>query len=756
MALDYEDPTMRGLLAIAPAALLALASACGGTRSPLKQSTSGTGGSTTSGTTGSTGTTGSATSAGTAGGTLTPGAACSANAQCLSDVCGINGMGRCCRTACSIGDVICGATACDDAGACVYPVGMACGTPSCRGNMLTVSTCNAGGTCAPEIPSPCPSHLVCNSAGSACAPPQATGPCSADDECISGICGAAGTGHCCTNACSTNDATCRAVDCDESGACVYPNDHTPCGLGAGCTGATQTDATTCDGKGTCPPPHTKDCSPYKCGASTCLADCTDDTSCVAGVFCDNKVCCSVTKLSTIRADWVLGSDAVACCGVGTNTPCATINRAMTLIDNAKVQNVTMAATVDGGGGDWDPGSGERYPLVLGWGVELSAPGVFFFDPTDDPRYHTSIFDIAFYSKNDKVGYASIVGSATRQVGVGMNAANNIQTPDISSIAVEANNTLYLANASVNGSASKIESSQAILVNAGATLVAGQDQSGAVTGTVNVGNALGQHATDGFMGIYCASDYASVGCTVKDAPLVGQSALVVQGQEFIDIDAEDFSNVTLTASPVIGAPPSAAGFGNCASKNDGRPAAVLINGPVNFTFKNGTVQCIPTNGFQMATTISGTGGAKVTIDNTIFQNVELAIYASTGTTTVTNSTFQYNVQGVFSDYDGTNNGTIDLSGGGNTIVCSSNVESFWGSTTPGIDVINRSQQVLKADNVAWDTTGPDYFQCDWHLGSCHCNLASCTTSAGSDDMDAVEVGDAGITTTGNVKFDGGCS
>jgi hypothetical protein len=760
-----------------------LLSACSMQGTTTTSATSGGVATTTAGasTTGGSGTTsGSGTSTGgtTTGGGLTPGAACTANGQCLSGVCGINGSGHCCHTACSTTDATCGATACDATGACTYPTGTACGT-SCNGNMLTAKACNASGACTPGAPTPCPNHLACNSSatacvttcvdrtgcvsgyycnGGSCAVPQATGPCTTNDACTSGICGVTGSGHCCTTTCSTTDVTCGASDCNGTGACVYPNNTTPCGAGSSCTGHTQTNATTCDGNGSCAVPQIKDCSPYGCGATACFTTCTDATSCTPGAFCDNSACCSLTKFGSMSVDGLLGSDTAGCCGIGTNAPCQTITKAMVLIDKAKVSSVTITATIDGGGGDWNPDAGEKYPIVLGWGVELKAPGVFFLDPATSPNGppSTSIFDVNFYSPKDTVGFASIVGSAASPVGVGMNAANNAQTDDNSVIAVEASNTLYIANASVNGSDMNPDQQQAFLVTQGASLTLGQDQSGLITGTVHIGNALGNLATDGYSGIICGSDNVSLGCTIQDAPLLGQSALVIQGQHNIDIDAEDFANISLTASPVIGVPPSAAGFLNCPQKDDGAGSTVgiKVNGAVTFTFKNGIVQCIVGPAFQLLA--NGNHQPTLTLDSTTIQNTDLGIYASAGTATVTNSTLHHNAVGVQQDTDGMNNGAIDLGGGGNTVVCSSNVERVGLSgLNPGVDVFNSSTAVLKADKVTWDTAGPDYFQCDSSGSTCSCNHASCTTSAGSDDMDAVEVGDAGITTTGNVKFDGGC-
>ncbi len=431
---------------------------------------------------------------------------------------------------------------------------------------------------------------------------------------------------------------------------------------------------------------------------------------------------------------------------------------MSAIELARAKNVTIRATVGGGGGDW-AALNEVYPIVLGWGVELNAPGVFFLDPHVPGglggQPHIAIFDVDFYSANDTLGYASVVGTATSQIGIGMNGANTRQLWDTSALSVEANNTLYLANASVNGSfANYPYSFVALLVRAGATLIVGQDESSRVTGTVNIGNALGQPATNGSNGIYCGNygTTSLVGCAIKDAPLVDQSALVVQGQALLDIDAEDFSNISLTARPVVGVPPSAAGFGRCPTKIDGSSgnAAVLLNGLATMDFENGTVQCLGGTGFRLVTSPLGNGNPSLTLRSTTIQNTDLGIYASAGTATMADSTLIHNFNGVQQDSDGVNVGTIDLSGGGNTVICSSNQESSLDAGTPGIDVYNTSTENLKADHVAWDTSGPDYFSCNSTLTTCTCNLTACSVGSASDGMDAVESTESfgGISTTHN--------
>jgi hypothetical protein len=502
-------------------------------------------------------------------------------------------------------------------------------------------------------------------------------------------------------------------------------------------------------------------------ATSCATTCTDITSCVSGNFCDapNKACCGpLASGDTLSVDSVLGADG-ACCGLKGNTPCQTITKAMALIDSAQVANVTISVTVNGDVGDWAV-SAETYPITLGWGVELSAPGVYFLDDIsfNNGNGNNEIFDIAQYSKNDTVGYASIVGAAGSQVGIGMDTSGD-QSLDLSSIQVEASQTLYIANASVNGS--NFNFTTAIWVQPGGSLVLGQDQSAGNTGTVNIGNALNNAATDGFDGINCQSDFLSIGCNISDATLTGQSSVVIQGQEDVDLLAYDFSTVSLTSAPVIGIKPAAAGFSQCSGKPDGVQngnfTSVYLSGPVTMTFSNGTVQCLSSTGFLLqGSGVFGNGPPTLTMDSTTIQNTNLGIYASAGTATVTNSTFQFNFGAVQQDQDGNGgNGTIDLSGGGNTVVCSSSVEDAQSTGNEGVDVYNSSTANLAADNVAWDTSGPDYFACTGITSSdtCSCNITTCSNTAPFDGMDAVQNSNfAGnsITTTSNTQSSISCN
>src|SRR5262249_49806241 len=101
---------------------------------------------------------------------------------------------------------------------------------------------------------------------------------------------------------------------------------------------------------------------------------------------------------TVNVDGVTGND-VPFCGIGANRACQTLTFAMRLIDAAQARDVTIHATVNGGGGDWT--SKETYPVTLGWGVELNAPGVFFLDPSP-PRTVHDTFDVNYYAQGDGV------------------------------------------------------------------------------------------------------------------------------------------------------------------------------------------------------------------------------------------------------------------------------------------------------------------------------------------------------------------
>jgi hypothetical protein len=288
------------------------------------------------------------------------------------------------------------------------------------------------------------------------------------------------------------------------------------------------------------------------------------------------------------------------------------------------------------------------------------------------------------------------------------------------------------------------------VAAGASLTLGLDEAQFYPGTVFIGNSLNQTASDGFDGLVCETANQA-GCTITDVPLTG-SSVVIQGQEDSDIVAADYATISLTSAPVIGIPPSDAGFNACPGKPDvsGGGAAVQLDGLATMVFSNGAVQCLSGEGFDLESSSLGT--PTLTVSNSTIQNTETAIYAAAGSATLSGSTIQFNYRGVEQSSDSTHVASIDLSGhldaGMNSVVCSSKQESVQaGVTAPGVCVLNLSSGTLNASNVEWDTPGPDVFLCPG-LSNCTCTASSCTASPGADGMDAVNESVGTITTTGN--------
>jgi hypothetical protein len=129
-----------------------------------------------------------------------------------------------------------------------------------------------------------------------CIPKNSVGPCTANDECSSGICGTTGTGNCCNAMCATG-GVCGATGCDGSGACAYPLAGTACGAGPSCNGTVFTAPGACDGLGTCAGGTATDCaaSGNVCDSVLGCVQCVTDFDCLAvndaGVLtCMNNTC----------------------------------------------------------------------------------------------------------------------------------------------------------------------------------------------------------------------------------------------------------------------------------------------------------------------------------------------------------------------------------------------------------------------------------------------------------------------------------
>ena len=274
---------------------------------------------------------GASTNAGGAGGSVSDGAGgaafladgeeCSSNVECVNGHClpsNTEDGNVCCATDCP--DM--GAASCATNGKCdilggscaLYDAGTPCGDDAtCDAGMHSSMQCQMGA--CEVVSSPCPDGLTCQdetackvecATSADCVSPEAECPagecvqpvgsaCASNDQCMSGICGTEGVGHCCTAACDPVGDPCGAIDCDTSGACVFP--ETACGATASCSNATLT-SDYCDGMGACgrarqtePCPGNLVCE----DADSCFAMCgsndtTGDARCRQGNWCDGTAC----------------------------------------------------------------------------------------------------------------------------------------------------------------------------------------------------------------------------------------------------------------------------------------------------------------------------------------------------------------------------------------------------------------------------------------------------------------------------------
>jgi hypothetical protein len=740
---------------------------------------------------------------GTCAAVLADGTACTANAACLSNVCGVTGTGNCCHMACSTTDLTCGATACSNTGACTYPANTtACGTPSCAGHMLTTSDCSGSGTCTANTPAACPNHLTCANAtmcrttctmttdcasgfwcsGTSCVPVLADGTaCTVNASCSSGVCGVNGSGNCCHAACVTSDGGCGATACDGMGACTYPLAATHCGTDS-CSGSTFTTAA-CNGAGLCVSDGGVGCANnLTClNATSCYGNClfTGNSACAGGNFCDQAApftCCpGIVGGTSLAINNGSGNDT-GCCGYGTAGPCLTLTRGMQLVSGTNSWDagtiVTLNAFINDGGGNW---TGETYPVSLSWGVTLSAPGIYF----NDIGGNAELFDVIL-GAGESAGNQVTLGIANvalnDQVVIGSDNLGTVTTDPIV-INIEANQTLNVLNAQVYEKASGI----GINVQNTASLFLDQKNANSGNADLYLGGALpnGTAVTSAGYGIECLG-------TVNDTSVLLPSAfrsVNSQGQ-YVGIDAEDGCTLSLTNFPFFGTA-SAGGFsgglganGGCTTYPPPDSFGVWANGNgANVTLLGAQFSCFQSSAIYVSWS-SNTGAAPVVVlgtDN--FGDVPLienssrsGVFANAGRVTIQSGKITHNVKGVDveTDFNNNNPNSVILNDGSGTnrnttVVCSSNQETG-GTGNPGVDVYNSSTATVWADFVNWDqwydpnsdttvSNSTDIFWCDTSF-TCQCvvfdsSLATaCINTAGSDDMDVVLVGATDSTPNGS--------
>jgi hypothetical protein len=252
--------------------------------------------------------------------------------------------GVCCNTACAGSCDVCakslGATA--DGACTTAPQGFAgaptCAPYVCTGTSVTCpSACTTASECSPEafcamghcqgtqaLGQACGSNAACASGfcvDGVCCNSACSGECEACDVAESaGTCTpVAGVPHGARPACPTGsaEAPCSAAECDGTtrASCAgFVGSAVSC-LQASCTNGVATLPASCDGKGSCPAPVTKQCAPYVCSGTACKDGCASDDDCASGDRCDTATGMCVAGVTCDGNHTITG-------GNGTTTDCA--------------------------------------------------------------------------------------------------------------------------------------------------------------------------------------------------------------------------------------------------------------------------------------------------------------------------------------------------------------------------------------------------------------------------------------------------
>ncbi|MGE3674786.1 MAG: MYXO-CTERM sorting domain-containing protein, partial [Polyangiaceae bacterium] len=181
--------------------------------------------------------------------------------------------------------------------------GTACGTACTGDTECTLDHYCSSNLCTPKVPNgePCSAANQCTSGictDGFCCNSSCTGQCEACDvPTQEGACVATtGTPHGARPACDTDGTVCGgACDGSNRAGCLYPTSTTLC-RAPSCTSNTATLPAGCQGDGTCPAEQFQDCSPFVCGPTACVGNCTADVQCQSGTqYCSAGIC--VDKLA---------------------------------------------------------------------------------------------------------------------------------------------------------------------------------------------------------------------------------------------------------------------------------------------------------------------------------------------------------------------------------------------------------------------------------------------------------------------------
>jgi hypothetical protein len=282
-----------------------------------------------------------------------PVAGCERDGLCNQGACELYVSGTSCGSSVCTGNSASGQL-CNGLGMCEAMNGIACAPGLCTGGSCT-STCTSDADCDPTTG-------YCN--GAECKTKEALGAaCTAADECAGGICV---DSHCCNEACQGeceacdvmgSEGTCSPVAGAPHGArpaCPTGSASEPCAAAlcngdpasrtscagyvgssipcrsAGCSNGTATVSAACDGHGNCPAAVTMPCTPFACGATTCLTTCATTDDCAASYACVSGQCIAGAMCDSMNEIVMPGAQPRPCapyaCEAGScKTQCATIS-----------------------------------------------------------------------------------------------------------------------------------------------------------------------------------------------------------------------------------------------------------------------------------------------------------------------------------------------------------------------------------------------------------------------------------------------
>ncbi len=282
----------------------------------------------------------------------TSGGACTANTDCDTGFC-VDGV--CCQTACTGSCMACNQN--PTPGVC-SPVVSAVDPDTCTG----ASYCNAGGTCVTKLtPGTACSNTVqcasgvCSSVDGVCCNSDCTGLCqscvAAKTGAAAGVCSAVTVGTDPDAECTDQGAASCGTDgvCGGVGICQKYVAATVC-LAQSCSNATlmQTNASTCNGTGTCVGGSAVACNTgYVCNGVSCATSCAgSDALCVSGYYCAGTVCTQKKPSGSCTAtDQCATGNCVD--GVCCDAPCTGLCQACTALKKGSGADGACGSIADG-------------------------------------------------------------------------------------------------------------------------------------------------------------------------------------------------------------------------------------------------------------------------------------------------------------------------------------------------------------------------------------------------------------------------